>query len=216
MTAAIHQSGSTGVGCYDRETAESITLRLVRAGLRAELRQDMYDTREVFSAERVDGGVLVMVPEAFARGWEPAFESLDKLYRPGSVARGLHLPRPRMTRRPLQRKMFPDTSASRWQSALFRRRHRKALTDRALLNRVWEQWINAESLVLTLDEVDEWIVVLGQIRALYLLVRKATPLQFQTLGYLQQKLVQAVDPEAFAGLDSRPVATEEAATDQAG
>lgn len=213
LTAAIHQSGSTGVGAYDRETAESITLRLVRAGLRAELRRDVYDSQEIFSAERVDGGVRVMVPEAFARGWESAFESLDKLYRPGSTAHGLRFPRPVMTRRPLLRKMFPDTSASRWQSAKFRRKHRKALADRALVNRVWEQWINAESLTLTLDEVDEWIVVIGQIRALYLLVRKATPLQFQTLSYIQQKLVQAVDPEAFADPE-KPVAAEEAATGQ--
>lgn len=215
LTAAIHQSGSVAVGSYDRATAESITLRLVRAGLRAELRQAVYDTQEAFSAERVDGGVLVMVPEVFARDWERAFEALDRLYRVGSTARGLRWPRPVMTRRPLLRKMFPDTSASRWQSALFRRRHRKVLADRALVNRVCQQWINAESLVLTPDEVDEWIVVLGQIRALYRLVRKATPLQFQTLSYLQQKLVQAVDPEAFAGPDGQPVAGGQAATDQA-
>lgn len=222
LTTAIHHGGSAGVGSYDRETAEFITLRLVRAGMRAELRKDVYDTQEIFSAERVDGGVRVMVPEVFARGWEPAFRSLDTIYRPGSTTRGLRLPRPVMTRRPLLRKMFPDTSASRWQSALFRRRHRKALADRALVNRVWEQWINAESLVLTLDEVDEWIMVIGQIRALYRLVRKATPLQFQTLAHLQQRLVQAVDPEAFAGQHDRhgqhgqPVAAEETATDQTG
>ncbi|KJK43211.1 hypothetical protein UK23_34220 [Lentzea aerocolonigenes] len=209
LTAAIHQSGSVAVGSYDRATAESITLRLVRAGLRAELRQEVYDTQEVFSAERVGDGVLVKVPEVFARGWEPAFESLDRLYRVGSTARGLRWPRPVMTRRPLLRKMFPDTSASRWQSAMFRRRHRKVLADRALVNRVWEQWINAESRTLTLDEAGEWIVVFGQIRALYLLVRKATPLQFHTLAYLQEKLVQAVDPEAFAGPDVQPAVVEQ-------
>lgn len=206
LTTLIHQSGSAGVGSYDRATAESITLRLVRAGLRARLQKDLHDTKEAFSAHRVDGGVRVMVPEKFARAWEPAFQLLEGLYRRNSYVRGLRFPRPVMTRRALLRKMFPDTSESRWQSATFRRRHRKALADRALVDRVWEQWINAESRTLTLAEADEWIVVIGQIRALYLLVRKATPLHFQTLSHIQHELVAAIDPEACPRPHEQPVA----------
>jgi ATP-dependent Clp protease adapter protein ClpS len=207
LTTMIHQQGSAGVGSYDRATAESVTLRLVRAGLRARLQKDVHDTEEIFSAQRVDGGVLVRVPEKFARGWEPVFALLESLYRRNSYVFGLRFPRPVMMRRAVLRKMFPDIYESRWRSAMFRRRHRKALADRALVDRVWEQWINAESRTLTLDEAEEWIVVIGQIRALYLLVRKATPLHFQTLAYVQHQLVAAVAPEP----DDQPVASDETA-----
>lgn len=117
----------------------------------------------------------------------------------GSYVRGLRLPRPVMLRRALLRKMFPDTSASRWQSALFRRRHRKVLADRALVDRVWTRWVSRGPFVLTLDEVDEWLVVIGQIRALYLLVRKATPQHVQTLGQVQLLLLAAADPGTYTG-----------------
>ena len=216
LTTTIHHNGSSGVGSYDRAAAESIALRLVRAGVQATLQKDVHDTKEVFSAERVDGGVRVRVPEKFARGWEPAFQSLEGLYRRNSYMRGLRFPRPVMMRRALLRKMFPDVSGSRWQSAMFRRRHRKALADRALVDRVWEQWINAEPRTLTLTEVEEWIVVIGQIRALYLLVRKATPLHFQTLAHIQHELVAAVDPEACPQPHDQPVTTEQAVTGRAG
>jgi hypothetical protein len=201
LATMIHQSGSAGVGVHDRETAESITLRLVRAGLRAELRQGGDDAGEIFSAQRVDGGVRVMVPEQVARGWEPAFQVLEGLYRRNSVVFGLRFPRPIMMRRAVLRRMFPDVSASRWRSASFRRRHRKVLADRALVDRVWDQWINATPRTLTLDEVDEWIVVFSQIRALQLLVRKATPLVFQTIGHIQHQLVTAANelPENASG-----------------
>lgn len=192
LTTLIHQSGSAGVGAYDRETAESVTLRLVRAGMRAELRPSPYDTEETFSAHRVEGGVRVMVPERFARAWEPAFQVLEGLYRRNTVVHGLRFPRPVMMRRAVLRRMFPDVSASRWRSASFRRRHRKVLADRALVDRVWDQWINARPRTLTLDEAEEWIVVFGQIRALHLLFRKATPPHFQTISHIQHQLVTAV------------------------
>ena len=167
LTTLIHHSGSAGVGSYDREQAESVALRFVRAGMRATLQKNAYDTEEFFSAERVDGGVRVAVPEAFARGWEPAFQMLESLYRRNSYVYGLRYPRPVRMRRSVLREMFPDVYASRWRSAMFRRRNRKALADRALVDRVWEQWINAESLTLTFTEAEEWIVVIGQVRALY-------------------------------------------------
>ena len=206
FTRTIHENGSCGIGTYDRETAESITVRLVRTGLRAELRRDMGQIDESVSVRPVDGGVQVTVSTEFARGWEPAFQALNNAYRPGSYVRGLHLPRPMMLRRALLRKMFPDVSGSRWQSASFRRRHRKVLADRALVNRVWEQWLNADPITLTPAQVHEWIVVFGQIRALYLLVRKVTPLHLQTLGYVQHQLVWAVDPEACPRPHDEPVA----------
>ncbi|MGW4207403.1 ATP-dependent Clp protease adaptor ClpS [Lentzea sp. NPDC004789] len=193
LTTMIHQSGGAGVGVHDRETAESIALRLVRAGLRAELRQAGDAAEEIFSAQRVDGGVRVMVPEHVARGWEPAFQVLEGLYRRNTVVFGLRFPRPIMMRRAVLRRMFPDVSVSRWRSASFRRRHRKVLADRALVDRVWDQWINAAPRTLTLDEVEEWIVAFGQIRALQLLVRKATPLHFQTISHIQHQLVAAAD-----------------------
>lgn len=210
LATLINHNGSAAVGGYERATAESIALRLVRAGLRATLQRDVQDTKEFFSAQRVDGGVRVMVSEEFARGWESAFQSLETLYRRrGSYVYGLRFPRPIRLRRAVLRMMFPDISASRWQSAAFRRRHRKTLADRALIDRVWEQWINADPLVLTLDEAEEWIVVIGQIRALYLLLRKTTPLHFQTLAHVQYQLVLAVDPEAQPRPDEEPVAADQ-------
>src|SRR4029450_12071011 len=100
---------------------------------------------ELFSAHTVEGGVRVMVTEEFARGWEPAFRMLESIYRRNSIVHGLHWPRPVMMRRAFLRKMFPDVAGSRWRSAMFRRRHRKVLADRALVDRVWDQWINADS-----------------------------------------------------------------------
>ena len=91
--------------------------------------------------------------------------------------------------------MFPDVAESRWRSALVRRRHREVLADRALVDRVWERWINAESLVPTTAEAEDWIVVFGQIRALHRQLRKATPSQFHTIAHIQHQLVAAVDPE---------------------
>jgi hypothetical protein len=209
MTTLIHQSGSAFIGSYDRATAESVALRLVRTGVRATLRKGVFENnKELFSAQRVDGGVRVQVAEQFARGWEPAFQTLETLYRRNSYVYGLHFPRPIRMRRAVLRKMFPDVSTSRWQSALFRRRHRKALADRALIDRVWEQWINADPLTLTLDEAEDWLVVIGQIRALHLLIRKATPMHFQTLGHIQYQLVLAIDPEARPRQDDQSAATE--------
>jgi hypothetical protein len=183
-------------------------LRLVRTGVRATLRKDVLENAEIFSAQRVDGGVRVKVAEQFARGWEPAFQMLETLYRRNSYVYGLRFPRPIRMRRAVLRKMFPDVSASRWQSALFRRRHRKTLADRALVDRVWEQWINADPLTLTLDEAEDWLVVIGQIRALHLLARKATPMHFQALGHIQYQLVLAIDPEAQPRQEDQSAVTE--------
>ncbi|WP_434442766.1 ATP-dependent Clp protease adaptor ClpS [Lentzea sp. E54] len=213
LTTMIHHSGSAGIGSYDRETAESVALRFMRAGMRATVQRADVDDEPYFTARRVDGGVLVEVPERFARGWEPAFRTLENVYRRNVIVYGLRFPRPFMTRRPFLRRMFPDIAASRWRSALVRRRHRKMLADRALVDRVWEQWINAESLVLTTAEAEEWIVVISQIRALYRQLRKATALHFQTLAYIQHQLVAAVDPEVVVP-GSEPVAAEETATGQ--
>jgi len=204
-TLAIHYNGSSVVGTYDdRETAETITSQLVRVGLRAELRKGVHELQESFSAHQVDGGVRVMVSTEFARGWEPAFHVLESVYRRNSLVLGLRWPRPVVTRRAFLRKMFPDVSGSRWRSAMFRRRHRKVLADRALIDRVWGQWINAKSRTLKPAEVDEWIVVFGQIRALHLLLRKATPAHIQTLSYIQSSLVTALDPKAVMSPHDQP------------
>ncbi|GLY51652.1 hypothetical protein Lesp01_53080 [Lentzea sp. NBRC 102530] len=196
LTNLIHHSGRAVVGAYDRDAAESVALRFVRAGVRATvLRGVMTGDEPIFTAERVDGGVRVMVPEEFARAWEPAFRLLENLYRRNAIVYGLRFPRPAMTRRPFLRRMFPDVAGSRWRSALVRRRNRELLADRALVDRVWDQWINAESLVLTTAEAEDWIVVFGQIRAVHLQLRKATALHFHILAHIQHQLVAAVDPE---------------------
>lgn len=211
LTTLIHHSGSACIGSYDRATAETVTLRLVRAGVRATLQKTAYEAEEIFSARRVDGGVEVRVPERFARAWEPSFQALETLYRRNSYVHGLRFPRPIRMRRAVLRKMFPNVAASRWQSAMFRRRHRKVLADHKLIDRVWEQWINAEPLVLTFEEAEEWLVAIGQIRALYLLVRKTTPAQILTLGHIQYQLVLAIDPEARPRPDEEPVAAGQTA-----
>jgi hypothetical protein len=210
-TLAIHHNGSSALGAYDRETAESITLRLVRVGIRAELRKGLHELQESFSAHPVDGGVRVMVSEEFARSCEPTFRMLESVYRRNSLVLGLRWPRPVVMRRAFLRKMFPDVFGSRWSSAMFRRRHRKVLADRALIDRVWGQWINAESLTLKPAEVDEWIVVFGQIRALHMLLRKATPAHIQTLSYIQSSLVTALDPKAVMSPHDQPVFADQTA-----
>ncbi|MFD4672707.1 ATP-dependent Clp protease adaptor ClpS [Lentzea sp. NPDC058450] len=209
LTNLIHHSGRAVVAAHDRDTAESVALRFVRVGVRATVLRGVVSGDEpIFTAERVDGGVRVMVPEEFARAWEPAFRMLENLYRRNAVVYGLRYPRPFMTRRPFLRRMFPNVAETRWRSALLRRRHRTTLADRALVDRVWDQWINAESLVLTTAEAEEWIVVFGQIRAVHLQLRKATALHFHTLAYIQHQLVAAVDPEVLVpehapGADTR-------------
>ncbi|MET9230799.1 ATP-dependent Clp protease adaptor ClpS [Lentzea sp. NPDC003310] len=208
LTEMIHHNGSAGFGKYDRARAESVALKFVRAGMRATVQRALPDDGPYFTATRVGEGVLVEVPGQFARAWEPAFRMLENIYHRNVVISGLRFPRPVMTRRPFLRRMFPDVAESRWRSALLRRRHRTLLADRALVDRVRRQWLNAESLVLTTTEAGDWIVVIGQIRALHLQLRKATALQFQTLAHVQQQLVAAVDPEVVA---AGPAATEQPA-----
>ncbi|WP_394620830.1 ATP-dependent Clp protease adaptor ClpS [Lentzea sp. JNUCC 0626] len=195
LATQVHHFGRAEIGDYDRDTAESVAVRLVRAGMRATTQRATHSDEPFFTAERVDGGVRVMVTAQFARNWEPAFRLLENLYRRNAIVYGLRFPRLFMTRRPFLRRMFPNVAETRWRSALLRRRHRKVLVDRALVDRVWDQWINAESLVLTVKEAEDWIVVFGQIRAVHLQLRKATAMHFHVLAYIQHQLVMAVDPE---------------------
>lgn len=153
-------------------------------------------SEEFFSARPADGGVLVTMSAEFSTSWLRALKLLARAYVPGVVVFGLHWPRWAMSRPALLRKMFPDAAESRWRSTLFRRRRRRDLADIDLVERVSARWASPSPFVLTRAEVDDWIVVMGQLRALYLLLRKATPAEIGTISHVQHALVVAVDPTA--------------------
>ncbi|MEV6239513.1 hypothetical protein [Lentzea sp. NPDC051838] len=162
-----------------------------------------------FSAHPVDGGVRVDMSKAIAWGWGRGLRLLSKSYRRGNPFYALRSPRWVLTQPSLLRHMYGDVAVSRQESRAFRRRHRNALADRELVNRVRARWTGARPIVLTHAEVDDWIAVLGQLRVFYELV-PFTRNAIHWASHFQQVLVMAVAPDTL----SEPVAAEEAATDQ--
>lgn len=163
-----------------------------------------------FSARPVDGGVQVDMTKGLVWGWGRALRLLSKSYVRGNPFYALRDPRWVLTQPSLLRHLYPDVAESRRQSEEFRRRHRDALADRELVNRVRARWTGPRPIVLTHAEVDEWIAVLGQLRLFLELLafgRKAIP----WASAFQHLLVVAVAPDTFPDPRSQSVDAEEPA-----
>ncbi|MFS8098773.1 ATP-dependent Clp protease adaptor ClpS [Lentzea alba] len=198
QTLAIHQSGIAAIGTYDRQTAEAFTVQLVRYGLLASFHPAPV-TEPRMEIRPVDGGVRVEMTDEFVDLFLKVLWSMERGYRylPGSVVFGMRWPLWVATRKTVLRRIFPDAAGSRWRSALFRRRHRKVLVDRKLVDRVADRLAYPGPWVLTPAEADEWIVALGQARAYFLLLRKAKR-EGAMLFSAVRELVVALDPESAA------------------
>lgn len=169
--------------------------------------------KELFAVQPVDGGVQVEMGKKVAKSWGRLLRRLEKGYVRGNLFYPLHEPRWVLTRPAFLRHIYPDMAESRRESKKFRRRHQDVLADRELVKRVRARWVSPTPFVLTHAEVDEWIAVAGQARRLCELLWWAGP-GVKAASLVQELLVFALDPEAFAASPSKPVAAGQAATDQ--
>ncbi|RAS62422.1 hypothetical protein C8D87_108243 [Lentzea atacamensis] len=149
-------------------------------------------SKSTFSAEPVDGGVLVEMTEEFVTGLMAALDLLVQVYTPGSATFRLRHPWGAVRRSSLLRRMLPQAGASWWLSAGFRRRYREELADPAPVDRVRARCAGPGPRVLTFAEADEWIVVMGQARSLYRLFWKADHEYVMAFSTVQCQLVKAL------------------------
>ncbi|MDT7788937.1 MAG: hypothetical protein QOF58_7356 [Pseudonocardiales bacterium] len=160
-----------------------------------------------------DGGAQVEMGKKVVKGWRRVFLLLEMGYGRFRPLFMLLYPLSVPTTRALLRNMYPAVAPSRRESKAFLRRHRDVLADRELVRRVRARWCGPQPIILTHDEVDEWIAVMGQARSLCELLvfsRKAVA----GASIVQALLVAVVDPDAYRGPWSEPVTAEQAATDQ--
>ncbi|MFS8098774.1 hypothetical protein LFM09_16720 [Lentzea alba] len=152
-----------------------------------------------FTAKAVDGGIEVHMTDELAKPISGLLEELELQLGRGWVSRALKF-RYRFFGRPLlMRQMFPNAGPSWLSSSLFRNRHRRVLGDPRPAKRLRARFRQPMPWVLPLDEVDDWVMVMGQLRALYRVRKGATPAEVATFTAFQCQIVSLADPEVADG-----------------